>query len=60
MTDGLDVLVHDVMAASVTAPLSSVYFSPSGVVTGTGFDTLAGAPLLMCTGRVVGSSSPGT
>ena len=54
-----NVFVQDVIAASVTAPLSRRYAVPSGVVTLTGLDAEAGAPLEMCTSRVSGSSSPG-
>ncbi len=44
MTDGFDVLVHEVIAASVTAPLSRMYFCPSGVLTLTGLDAAFGEP----------------
>ena len=36
ITDGLDVLVHDVIAAMVTAPWSSTKLDPSSRVTFTG------------------------
>jgi len=36
ITDGLDVFVHDVIAAIVTAPWSRVNFVPSSRVTSTG------------------------
>src|ERR671937_15556 len=52
MTYGLEVLVQEVMAATVTAPWSSSYVVPSGAVTGTGFD---GAPL----GATAGASEAG-
>ncbi|MDR6099169.1 hypothetical protein QE454_002788 [Microbacterium sp. SORGH_AS454] len=42
MTEGFEVFVHEVMAARVTAPLSSRYDWPSGVVTRTGLEAFAG------------------
>src|SRR6478609_4274002 len=42
MTYGLEVLVHEVMAATATAPWSMVYCEPSGALTRIG---LLGAPL---------------
>jgi len=42
MTDGLDVLVHEVMAAMATAPWSSVKSLPSWRVTRVGFETEEG------------------
>ena len=43
MTEGFDVFVHEVIAAIVTAPWSSVNFSPSASATGVGFEPFAGA-----------------
>src|SRR6266536_6461601 len=44
ITDGLDVLVHDVMAAMATAPWSSTTRLPSARVTGVGCDVRPVAP----------------
>ena len=44
ITDGFDVLVHEVIAAIATAPWSSVNV-PASVVTGVGFETFDGAGL---------------
>ena len=43
MTDGFEVFVHEVIAAIVTAPWSSVYEVPSASSTGVGFDAVFGA-----------------
>ena len=59
MPEGLEVFVQEVIAARVTAPLSSMYDVPSGVVTRTGLEATAGAPLEMITSRVSSCSSPG-
>src|SRR4249920_809675 len=45
ITDGLDVLVQDVMAAMATAPWSSMTRSPFSSVTGVGVETRPCAPL---------------
>ena len=45
ITDGLDVFVHDVIAAIATAPWSSTQCVPSARVTGVGFDVRPCAPL---------------
>src|SRR4029453_7693764 len=45
ITDGLDVLVHEVMAAMTTAPWSSSHFVPSSSVTCVGLDVRPLAPL---------------
>src|SRR5579875_3771214 len=44
MTDGLDVLVQDVIAAMTTAPWSSTPLPPSAKVTSTGLDVRPLAP----------------
>src|SRR4249920_1161826 len=44
ITDGLDVLVQDVMAAMATAPWSSTTCSPSANVTGVGVEMRPCAP----------------
>ena len=43
ITEGLDVLVHEVIAAMVTAPWSRVNRSPSASTTGVGLEPLTGA-----------------
>ena len=43
MTDGFDVFVHEVIAAIVTAPWSSVNVVPSARSTWVGFEAVAGA-----------------
>ncbi len=43
MTDGFEVLVHEVIAASATEPWSSVKDAPSAVVTGEGLEATLGA-----------------
>ena len=45
MTLGFEVLVHEVIAATATAPWSSVYFVPSPSVTGMGLEAVEGAAL---------------
>lgn len=52
MTYGFEVLVQEVMAATVTAPWSISYVEPSGAVTVTGLD---GAPF----GATAGASEAG-
>ncbi len=45
ITDGFDVFVHEVIAATATAPWSSVYPEPSASVTFVGRETDVGATL---------------
>src|SRR3954447_3361144 len=45
MTDGLDVLVHDVIAAMTTAPWSRSTSPPSGIDTSIGLDVRPWAPV---------------
>src|SRR5256885_16055290 len=45
ITDGLEVLVHEVMAAMTTEPWSTAVRVPSSRVTWTGFDGRAGTSL---------------
>ncbi len=44
ITDGLDVFVHDVIAAMTTAPWSSTHDVPSASVIGVGLDVRPRAP----------------
>src|SRR3954462_9193174 len=55
ITDGFDVFVHDVIAATTTAPWSISNSAPSGVRTGT---TLCGRPTESGTSCCSGRPSP--
>ena len=58
ITLGFEVFVHDVIAATATAPWSSVYSVPSCSVTWVGFEAACGAALTCtwCTPWAVSSS----
>ena len=59
MTDGFDVFVHDVIAAIVTAPWSSVNFSPSAEATGVGLERRGGRVAVVVVRRAALYSSSG-